>query len=697
MNICYSCKDDNSNVTKFTCNHLLCSSCLHRIIPMNIILLNTLNSNDQNNYFCLCKSGTSLLSKKQIFSECSSISQVIKHKCPKHQKEYKQFCFNCDEEICATCIDSDDHADHDTIGTKLRCFKHNKEFTYSKDSLGNPICVSCFNIPISSQSKLKMSMYKELLTQEVESMKAQIDPKETALAKLEVSKTNLLNQMDTKILQSEKMFESLAHKLQEIRTSFTKSLQRLKDDITETHSISKLFIERYFNDIDNINKQAFYNYDNYFKSPFKVAQQLQNLDFIQFDCEYAKLKSELEKFEKTIMFNESAINYSNSFIYKMNAPDEQNSKKIRLLDEQLDSTISKEGLDSMNGELTCLSSEANLSINKLHSEVSFSINSKQMIKASKRLFDISIDDKGQTNLNILLANNNHVNKFLLIPSSSIINVFDQINNYTLLRKLEGHSADVNCLIKFRDHFMASGSDDRTIIIWDTRDFSIFRVLEGHTSSVYALTELQNGYLASGGNDTTIRIWDENLECLHLITGHTDYIQCLLTMSNGWLVSGSGDNLIKIWTYNETYSCKYVLQGHTSYVTSLKQLPNQDLVSISWDSTIIIWSFNFIDQQYKILIKLKTDSFGLSLCILPNNMMASGHMNKKVHIWDLMTLECIKQLDGHSNGIDAITKLKNGSLVSGSPDEVILWDTKTHKKTQVIKTISNDCFFSILEL
>ena len=55
--------------------------------------------------------------------------------------------------------------------------------------------------------------------------------------------------------------------------------------------------------------------------------------------------------------------------------------------------------------------------------------------------------------------------------------------------------------------MASGSDDRTIRLWDTKTGQSIKVLNGHTSGVYSLTVLQDGTLAGGSGDGTIRLWD----------------------------------------------------------------------------------------------------------------------------------------------------------------------------------------------
>ncbi|KAI0759247.1 WD40-repeat-containing domain protein [Trametes elegans] len=139
--------------------------------------------------------------------------------------------------------------------------------------------------------------------------------------------------------------------------------------------------------------------------------------------------------------------------------------------------------------------------------------------------------------------------------------------------------------------IASGSDDKSIIIWDASDQSIVRKWDAHTDVVWALAfSPDDKRLASAGADCKVMMWSvETDELLATMIGHEEVINSMAWSPDGkTLASGSDDSNIRIWDA-ETYEQLHLLEGHQAMVTFVKYSPdNRYLASGSADYTCRIW-------------------------------------------------------------------------------------------------------------
>jgi WD40 repeat protein len=78
-----------------------------------------------------------------------------------------------------------------------------------------------------------------------------------------------------------------------------------------------------------------------------------------------------------------------------------------------------------------------------------------------------------------------------------------------LRTMEGHSGVVRSIAISQDGTrIISGSDDKTIRIWDAQTGTALCKLEGHSDVVASVAISNDGtHVISGSHDTTVRIWD----------------------------------------------------------------------------------------------------------------------------------------------------------------------------------------------
>jgi len=122
----------------------------------------------------------------------------------------------------------------------------------------------------------------------------------------------------------------------------------------------------------------------------------------------------------------------------------------------------------------------------------------------------------------------------------------------LLRSLKGHDGRVGA-VAWHDHILSSGASDAEIHHHDVRvRDALVGNLKGHEDLVCGLDYNEDGVLASGGNDNTVCIWESRMQerPLHTLVQHRAAAKAVkwCPWQRNLLASGGGsaDRQICIW-------------------------------------------------------------------------------------------------------------------------------------------------------
>lgn len=99
------------------------------------------------------------------------------------------------------------------------------------------------------------------------------------------------------------------------------------------------------------------------------------------------------------------------------------------------------------------------------------------------------------------------------------------------------------------NYVATGSTDRSVRLWDVSNGSCVRYFTGHKAKVYALAFSTCGkYLVSAGGDKCIYFWDISRGCLVTkLVAHHDTVHSLAFSRDGTILSsGGGDDCVILW-------------------------------------------------------------------------------------------------------------------------------------------------------
>jgi WD40 repeat protein len=127
-----------------------------------------------------------------------------------------------------------------------------------------------------------------------------------------------------------------------------------------------------------------------------------------------------------------------------------------------------------------------------------------------------------------------------------------------LAEYDGHQDNVNSLAFTRDGaWLASGSSDETVRLWDLKRSEEARVLK-HPAPVWSVAFSPDGkVLASGGEDGTIRLWDAASGAeLRVIKGHGEQVDALEFGPGGSQLASLGGREIKLWNVADGSAIRY---------------------------------------------------------------------------------------------------------------------------------------------
>ncbi|KAG2752677.1 dynein regulator [Suillus brevipes Sb2] len=173
---------------------------------------------------------------------------------------------------------------------------------------------------------------------------------------------------------------------------------------------------------------------------------------------------------------------------------------------------------------------------------------------------------------------------------STIRVFDVASTH-LVRTISGHSEWVRCAVPSDDgRLLASASKDKTAKLWDPLTGECKGELRGHDNELEAvcfapvaayaaireLAGLPNvgpkgpgAYVATGSRDKTVKLWDvQSGQMIKNLAGHDNWVRALVFHPSGkLLLSAADDKTIRVWELS-TGRCMKTVEAHSHFVATL---------------------------------------------------------------------------------------------------------------------------------
>ncbi|ETO33738.1 G-protein beta WD-40 repeats containing protein [Reticulomyxa filosa] len=301
----------------------------------------------------------------------------------------------------------------------------------------------------------------------------------------------------------------------------------------------------------------------------------------------------------------------------------------------------------------------------------------------------------------------------------------------LLKTFTGHNRcvySIDCSTFDGCSLLCSGSDDKTVRVWDIETNEQIQLFNGHEGYVYCVKFSQYHHynnhrivICSSSFDKTIRFWDikhnKQLQMLMEQRGHVYSIEFSSFNGGRYMCSGSQGTIIRLWDI-ETFESLHTFNGHLWIVQCVDFSPLQSnssnkndnnksnsagiiggngytLCSGSWDNTIRIWDID-TTKQLNIFkghkspvysVKYGSNELGISG---GSNTILSGSSDKSVRLWDIRSGKQIQVFDKHKSTVWTVEYspfivnnmelgCSSSVICSGSKDNTIrFWDIRSNK-------------------
>ncbi len=150
---------------------------------------------------------------------------------------------------------------------------------------------------------------------------------------------------------------------------------------------------------------------------------------------------------------------------------------------------------------------------------------------------------------------------------------------------------------------STGSDDRTVRLWECENGNCIKVLRTHT---VADLKFDDTHLLTGSFDTTAVLWNLNTcESIQRYPGHVAAVFSVnFNKELNLLVTGSADSTVKVWNLQTGEMLQNLPQHRSAWITQAKLFHNptepQSYFILSRDNVSIhLWKLNMESHQVQL--------------------------------------------------------------------------------------------------
>ena len=224
-------------------------------------------------------------------------------------------------------------------------------------------------------------------------------------------------------------------------------------------------------------------------------------------------------------------------------------------------------------------------------------------------------------------------------------------------------------------------------------------LNYHKYAIYCAILLKDGRFATGSLDKSIIIYNNKTFAPDItINIHNDGVSCIIQLSSGILASSSGDKTIKLFNINNNnYNVLQTLNYHQDIVNKVIELNNKKLVSCSEDKSIIFYFKN--NNEYVLDYKISTNGKCWNIIQTKEDEICYleylySNYTYTICFFDLLERKLISKINNINFSSDSLTMMSKDLLVMGGENELTIINVNNHNIIRKINVPNSGYIYAI---